>query len=353
MDISKIDKNFNLPQLDRTDVTWLNANDSSFSLNGIYYNEQENAYYRMPYGITEGVNWGVGNTAGGRLRFKTNSSFVALKAIIPAFCIMRHMPTVGTAGFSLYVNGKFHAMCVPDTTTVMKYYESSLAGKNTPFAFQGYFSFGNNQEREIEIYFPLYNGVNELYVGIQDGYTATPNPYPTKKRVVFYGSSITQGGCASRPGNDYIGHLSRWLNVDVLNLGFSGSAKGEQSMAKYLASLHEDVYVIDYDHNTPNAEHLQKTHYPFYETIRKENPTAPIVFITKPDTCDDSRIAVILDTYAKAYASGDKNVYFINGKSLFTDEDRDSCTVDGCHPNDLGFYRMAKAVLPVLKECLK
>ena len=304
----------------------------------------------MPYGVTEGVNWGVSNTAGGRLRFKTNSDFIAIKAMIPHFYIMRHMPIVGTAGFSVYVNGKFFRMCVPEPNLILE------AGDND-FAFQGYFPFSNKEEREIEIYFPLYNGVNELFIGVQEDSSITPNPYPTKKRIVFYGSSITQGGCSSRPGNDYAALLSRKFHVDFINLGFSGSARGEQVMCDYIASLHPAVFVLDYDYNAPTIEHLQATHYNVYETFRKENPTAPVVLISKPDFENGpngaKRRAVVYDSYVKAKKSGDKRVFFVDGATLFQTDGRDGCTVDGCHPNDLGFYRMACVVAPKLKKALK
>ena len=132
---------------------------------------------------------------------------------------------------------------------------------------------------------------------------------------------------------------------------------GEKAMAEHLASLDASAFVLDYDYNAPNAEHLQATHYPLYERIRSTHKDTPILFISKPDFEYDGqsakRRAVIIETYEKAKANGDKNVAFIDGETLFGTFGRDGCTVDTCHPNDLGFYRMAETVYPVLKALLK
>jgi hypothetical protein len=212
--------------------------------------------------------------------------------------------------------------------------------------------------RDIELYFPLYNGVYELYIGVKEGSVLeSALPYPNAKPVVFYGSSITQGGCASHAGNDYISVLSRRLNFDFINLGFSGSAKGEPVMAEYLAGLQAEVMVLDYDFNSPTEETLKQTHYPLYETIRKAQFNTPIIFMTRPNFYYDPmacipRRAVIHQTYLRAKEQGDHQVAFIDGETLLGKDDWFMCTVDNCHPNDLGFYRMAERVEPVLKAFL-
>ena len=265
---------------------------------------------------------------------------------------MPHMPLAGSHGFSLYANGKFQAIYF---IKVKEIYDSPL---NSPYAFQLNKKYNRTDLRDIELYFPLYNGVKSLYVGLKKGSQLLPhNDYTYKKPMVFYGSSITQGGCASRTGNDYISHLGRMLDSDYVNLGFSGNAKGEQTMADYLASLDASVYVIDYDHNAPTYEHLEKTHYPLYQTIRDKNPNTPIVFISAPGPeykeKGFERRDLIKTNYEKAVANGDKNVYFIDGESLFGSEDREVCTVDLCHPNDIGFLRMARTIYPTLKKALE
>ena len=140
-------------------------------------------------------------------------------------------------------------------------------------------------------------------------------------------------------------------------MGFSGSARGELEMADYLSALPMSVLVYDYDHNAPDADWLARTHEAFFRRIRANRPTLPVVMLTRPDFDFDpaspARREVIRRTFENARASGDKNVYFIDGETLFGAAERQFCTVDGCHPNDLGFYRMADAVEPVLREILE
>ena len=102
-------------------------------------------------------------------------------------------------------------------------------------------------------------------------------------------------------------------------------------------------------------EHLKRTHFALYQTVRDKNPELPYIMITRPDRGiyeAVNRRKIIMESYIKALDRGDKNVYFIDGDSLFAGYEFDSCTVDGCHPNDLGFYRMAQGILPILKEIL-
>ncbi|MBQ8322680.1 MAG: hypothetical protein IJX91_01795 [Clostridia bacterium] len=357
MKLTEIDKNFKLAAVNEPDLEWHAADEDAFSLHGIYYDETAERYLRMPLETAKAVSNGVyfltSHTAGGRLRFITDSPYVAIRCVAPAELPMPHMPYVGSHGFSLYADGKFAYMCAPSHVPAAT---PVVDGK---IAFEGIRRFETVFARDIDLYFPLYNGVNKLFIGLKKGCSLQrPKPYKYQKPVLFYGSSITQGGCASRPGNDYISHLSRWLDCDILNLGFSGNAKGEQAMIDHLAAQDPAVYVIDYDHNAPTAEHLQATHLPLYEAIRKAHKNTPVIFISKPD-CDrnptDSalRRQVIYNTYLTAKKRGDKRVWFIDGQSFNGKEDRDACAVDTCHPNDLGFYRMAKKVLPVLKKALK
>ena len=133
-------------------------------------------------------------------------------------------------------------------------------------------------------------------------------------------------------------------------------------MAEAINSLDLSVLVLDYDHNAPDIEHLQKTHEPFFQTIRKAHPELPVIIVSRCDFSYNSLAAaeicrrrreVIFQTFDNARKNGDKKVWFVDGEKLFGTDLHDCCTVDGCHPNDLGFYRMYKTMLPVLKEALK
>ena len=127
-------------------------------------------------------------------------------------------------------------------------------------------------------------------------------------------------------------------------------------MADYINTLPIKALVYDYDHNSPNAEHLRQTHEPFFLRIREKQPKLPILMMGRPDfdcTHDAAeRREIIHATYQNALARGDKNVYYVDSQSFFGDVDREQCTVDRIHPNDLGFYRMAAAVEPMLRQIL-
>ena len=148
-----------------------------------------------------------------------------------------------------------------------------------------------------------------------------------------------------------------YIARDYINLGFSGSARGEEAICQYMASLDVSVFVVDYDHNAPSLEHLKATHYPLFKTFRDAHPGTPVVFVSKPDFRGDAdsvaRRAAIYETYRTAKENGDDNVYFIDGELLFAGEFRDSCTVDGCHPNDLGFFRMGMVIGEAVAKVLE
>lgn len=216
--------------------------------------------------------------------------------------------------------------------------------------------FDSRQLREITVNFPLYGDVKKLYIGLnQEAQVLPAEDYAVTKPVLYYGSSITQGGCASRPGNCYQHILSRRLDCDFVNLGFSGNAKGETVIAEYIADLEMSAFVYDYDHNAPNPEFLQKTHEPFFKIIREKNPNLPVLMLSRPQWVQtedvQNRLAVVKATYENSLAAGDKNVYLLSGRQLM-ELVEDSGNVDGVHPTDSGFLSMANAIEPVLREIL-
>ena len=189
-----------------------------------------------------------------------------------------------------------------------------------------------------------------------------PLAHKVEAPILFYGSSITQGGCASRPGNTYSSMLCRAVDAEQINLGFSGSGRGEEAIAEAIAGLELSAFIMDYDHNALSAEHLRATHGPFFHIIRAAQPELPVIMMSacdiRPSVARDPeselplRRDIIRRTFLRAVGGGDRNVYFIDGESLFGREMHDACTVDGCHPNDLGFFRMYKRILPTLIKAL-
>lgn len=345
-EIAKIDKNFKIESnIDKEDIRFYNALDERFSLYGIFY--ENGRYRRMPEAVAKAVSEGVyslhANTAGGRLRFKTNSPYIAISVKYDKLSLMSHFALCGSSGFDMYVNNQFFRSFIPPS--------------NAHEGYEGILEIGNNEPKEIMINFPLYNDVLDLYIGLAEGSVIeAPTPYSNEKPVVYYGSSITQGGCASRPGNSYEGFISRALDLDYINLGFSGNARAEDEMADYIASLPMSMFVYDYDFNTPSYEHLVATHEKMFLKIREAHPDIPIIILTAPKFDKKGggmykRRELIRQTYENAKARGDKNVYFISGEDLLEICGNEG-TVDSTHPTDFGFYSMATVLIRLMKTII-
>jgi len=209
---------------------------------------------------------------------------------------------------------------------------------------------------DITIFLPRNEIIEDFKIIIPDSaLLEEPTPYKNGT-LLFYGSSITEGGIASRPSNCYNAILSNRLDFDYYNFGFSGSARGEIAIAEYINQIDISLFVMDYDHNAPSIEHLEATHEPFFKKIRENSPNLPIIIMSKPDfeasPSNAQRREIIYKTYINAVNNKDKNVYFIDGEKLFGTTDRALCTIDMTHPNDLGFYRMAEYIEPVIKNIL-
>ncbi len=347
MDITKIDRNFAVESaVLRPGLVWRDANRAPFRTYGIY--RDGDTYRRMPeeaaLRVSEKLHKLHTHTAGGRLRFVTDSPYVALKGSCAALR-MPHFPLTATGGFDLYARfeegdrfqGTFIPMC------------------ETAHDFESVVDIENPQERLITIHFPLYASVGSLSIGLQEGATLKRAPdYGTEKPVVFYGSSITQGAAASRPGMNYENILSRRLDCNHWNLGFSGSARGEREMAEYISGLDMSAFVMDYDHNS-SLEQLRENHEPFFQIIRKAQPRLPILILPRPRFFlkeeDKLRRETVYATYANAKAAGDENVYFISGEELMALAEGEG-SVDYIHPTDLGYFSMAQAIEKVLAPVL-
>ncbi len=346
--IDELDSNFKVEtKLKVSDVKFYDVKQPPFKVYGVFFDSGK--FKRMPSDVAKSVSEGVyalhTHTAGGRVRFKTDSSYIAIHAKMPSVGKMPHFALTGSMGFDLYIHDEQE-----------KYFGSFVPPFNAIDGYESMVSFSSSEMREITINFPLYSGVSELYIGLQDtACVQPPRPYAIEKPIVFYGSSITQGGCASRPGNSYQSVISRRFDCDYINLGFSGSAKGEPEIADYISGLDMSVFVYDYDYNTPTIEHLKATHEKMFQAIRKAHPDLPIIIMAAPkfysEPLFEERSKIIEETYNNAKANGDRHVYFIDGKTLMAVAGNEG-TVDSCHPNDLGFFSMAKAVGDVLEHIL-
>ncbi len=337
--------------LKEPNLVWLDVKNAPFSLHGIFFEEAENCFLRIPQAVAKSTSPAVSNlnysTAGGRIRFRTNSSIIAVAARLHRIPNRPSMAAAGVSGFDLYRTDEegdnFVHTFIPTTPTCDRYEKAVKT--------DGKFA-------EYTINFPLYCGVKSLLIGLEAGCELSQAaPYPNDLPVVFYGSSITQGASASRPGIAYQAYLSRWLNFDYINLGFSGACKAEPAMAEYFEAFPMKAFVYDFDHNVRNTEELKEKHLPFYRRVRAAHPDLPILFISAPDVMLHkgdffARRELIRRNFEQAKQEGDTNLWYIDGATLFGTEDHLECTVDSTHPNDLGFYRMAKTIRPILEEMM-
>ena len=353
--ITEIDRNMAVETVDNTPVQFFNVLEEPFALYGLCNPYDGRQFRRLPDEIAtatnDGVAWLYLHTSGGRLRFKTNSPYIAVKVKVRNVGQMSHMALVGTAGLDVYLRHedgyRFRDICraVSANDGAVRIVEEG--GFTNLIHLPGGMS-------DLLLNFPLYGEIDELWIGIAPGSTVeAPDPYRDLPPTIYYGSSITQGGCANRPGNNYPNVLSRKYNVDFRNLGFSGSARGEQIISDYIASQPMSAFVFAYDHNAPTVEHLAATHEPMYLNIRASHPDIPVIFITRPSlhySPDEvARREVVKGTYERAKARGEK-VYFVDGEPIFDILGGDCCTADGIHPNDLGFACVAAALDPIFAE---
>ena len=360
--LAEVDQNFCLGKnLKKDDICFYNVLNEPFRIDGVIAPKGEGEpFLRMPQEVAEQVNQGVAAmnpcTAGGRVRFKTDSSYIAVHVEIKdrpdLVGRFSHMPLTCSAGMDLfeYRDGKEHyVMTFVPPVTMADEYESII-------------EFPDSRPRELTINMPLYSGVTKMLVGLSNTAEIWPcRNYRHELPVVYYGSSITQGGCASRPGNSYEAMISRRLDCNYINLGFSGWARAEQSICDYIRQIPMSVFVFDYDHNAPTIEHLEKTHMAFYKRFRDAQPDTPIIFATRPHSdaftawlsseAVEARYQIVKKTYDDAIASGDQNVYLIDGRKMVA-HIPDSWGVDLSHPNDLGFHAMATAFGDVLEQLL-
>lgn len=314
----------------------------------------EQPFDRLPLRAREPVGADVWNlsrhSAGMCVRFRSNSARIAARwTLLHEQLAMDHMPATGVSGLDLYTReGDRWRWCGISRGISAVQMRCELLSKAPA-------------EREYAMYLPLYNGVTELQVGIEpDAQAAAASPRTgSDKPIVFYGTSITQGGCASRPGMAYPAILGRWLDVETLNFGFSGNGPMQLAIAPFLAEINPSIFVID---SLPNMDPAMVTERaePFVQTLRDKHPDVPIVLIEhmpeqstlrgetglRFQRCNEQlRLA-----YDRLIQAGDHNLHYICGDDLVGDDLE--ATVDGTHFTDLGYMRFAEAVFPRLKELL-
>lgn len=353
-----IDKNMIVNRtIGDAEVIWYDVRKAPFVLYGIMTPDDEEPYYhRVPHAVAAATSPGVDKlareSAGGRIRFSTNSPYIAIRAKFRVVGRSSHLTLISSSGFDLYIDGEFGSRFVKEFRMPYDMVDS----------YEQLIPLEAEIMRSYTVNFPVHAVVESIEIGLKP--TAkidAPCAYRNYDPIIFYGSSIVHGTAATRPGLTYSAMISREMNMDYKNIGFSGMAKGERAIAEWMATLPMSVFVCDYDHNAPSVEHLEATHYALYETIRKSNPDVPYIMVTRPDYYTRitewehilCRRDVIMRSYLKARESGDTNVYFVDGLSFNVAPHQYDYSVDSVHPNDSGFIRMADAIVTVIRHALE
>lgn len=308
--------------------------------------ETETPFVRLPKRaqelVTEKVWVQAQYSAGLAVRFTSNSTKIHAKW--PAGAQLRNMPAIGVSGLDLYVND-------PKGAEKNQWTWVGVGKPDNGLTIGTIATFPTSEEREFILFLPLYSVCSSLEIGVEPGSTfSQPVTTRTQKPIVFYGTSIVQGGCASRTGMAHTSILRRWLNHEVINLGFSGSGSMEIEMADLLGELDASVFVIDTLPNTTTAQ-MKERYVPFINRLREHKPNVPLVLVghimgdNLPDRNEQMELAI-----AELESAGLKNFVYIPGRELIAGQEE--ATVDGVHPTDLGFLRMAEVHYPVLKELL-
>ena len=350
-----------------TKIEWHDVKD--WGVEGKGWNDTLSFFDRLPKKAKDSVPLPVWNlsrqSAGLSVRFETNATEIWVKyELLSPQLALPHMPATGVSGIDLYGKNASGALqwlaCTKPTAQSGEIkLVSGLSASKMPFA----------------AYLPLYNGIKQLSIGVPNyqktGDQNPSGPNRTDRKiefvgiaprsappVVFYGTSITQGACASRPGMAHTSILGRNLQLPTINLGFSGNGKMELAVAELLAEIDASAYVIDCLPNM-NAQLVSERTVPFVTKLRELRPDTPIIMVedrtygyswAKAGTRakqEATRTALSNSMDELAGLDGPK-IELIRGVDILGPDS----TTDGSHPSDLGFVEYAKEFEPKIRAVL-
>jgi len=347
------------PEIDGS-TAWFDV--VNWEVEGRAYRETAKPFDRFPAKAEASLRkavWDLSRHSAGMVaRFATDSPVVKVRYQLSSPRLaMNHMPATGVSGVDLYARtegGDLRWVNVsrPTKTSV----EATLANGIDSLSS----SNSEPESREFALYFPLYNGVEKLEIGIEKSAKLKPM-LARKKPIVFYGTSIMHGACASRPGMSISSILGRRLNRPVVNLGFSGNGKMELPVADLIGELDPSVIAVDCLPNM-NGKLVSERAVPFVKRLRKYHSEIPIllvedramtnsVFYQRSKDFHQQNRASLEATYQSLLAAGENNIFYLDGQKLLG-SDGEGAT-DGSHPSDLGMVRYADAYEPVLRSMLK
>ncbi len=336
-------------------VAWYDA--TQWPVENKAWNDVDRYFARFPARAKEMVPeavWGLAqNSAGEVIRFRANTDKLLIRyTLYSSMLAMPHMPATGVSGFDLYA-----------FDDVKNQWRWVSVTKPTKREDENVWVEGmEKKEREYMAYLPLYNGVNALSIGVPEGCEFTALSPRTDKPIVYYGTSIAQGGCASRPGNMYTSTIGRALDIPVVNLGFSGSAHMEIEIAELMGELDAELFVLDAGPNM-TGKLTDERMIPFVKKLKEMRPDVPILFVEdrwygncwiKVDHMNHNlgsheAIRRAFDELSKEY----DDLYFLPCENQLREDLDFDATLDGAHLNDLGMYRQAQALEAVIRPILE
>ncbi len=340
--------------------TWHDAR--TLTLEGQAWEETAAPYDRLPAraeGVVRDPVWNLSrHSAGMCVLFRTDATELRVRwTVTNGSLAMAHMPATGVSGVDLYLHRDDDATAPGGWRWVGTGKPHRREGNEAELATEL-----DGATHDWRLYLPLYNGTESLEIGVPEGATIAPLPRAADRAapIVFYGTSITHGASASRPGMTHVAILGRRLDRPVVNLGFSGNGTMDASMGDLLAELDAAAYVIDCLPNM-NGEAVAQRAAPLVRQLREARPDTPILLVedrtyayahARPSAAERNATsrAALREAYETLLAEGVTGLRYLEGDALLGDDG--DATVDGSHPNDLGFMRQADAMEPALREML-
>src|SRR6266478_5092278 len=336
------------------ELRWLPPSSSDLEIDGLpWFGQNGGEFFRLPAALQEKFPPPVWNLAkspsGARVRFRTDTATLAIRLEYPSPPNMNNMHSFGQTGVDLYADGAYRGTAIAD--------KDAQPGKIYEHV---YFGASPRAWREATLYLSLYKPVKVISVGIDgEARLEKARSFAVASPVVYYGTSITQGGCASRPGMSYQAILGRLLNIDFVNLGFSGNGKGEPEVADAVSQIDAGCFVLDFAQNNGTVASLREVYGPFLDRLRKAHPDTPMLAITPIFSTREASGASqnegmrdhIRQVVSQRIGAGDRNLQVVEGTDLLGPSRSDGL-VDGTHPNDLGFQWMAEGLAPRLRRVL-
>lgn len=367
--IEKFDPNMTIKDPNIDNITWFSPlNDKMFKAYGSesFY---EGDYARLSKNerkevlkVSEAIEWLSKHTAGIQLKFKTNSKRILLDVELRAKHDMCHMPATGQCGFDLYVYNEIEDTYVLHNTTTYPIDKNHYRSELSLFDY-----FSNDLiERQYIINFPLYQGIKDLKIGLDSNSNTLPISFKNEGKIILYGTSIAQGGCVSRPGLMYSNILSRWLDMEVYNQGYSGSAMLEPIMAEFIGKItNPKLLIIDAEANAGVDLTMEKNLDLFIQIYKQYHPDVPILLVSRClfnlDLFNEERINLkkyyknFIDNLIVKYKNKGYEMFYLDGDEFFSGHKFHftEFTVDGIHPTDFGNYLIALKHYEMIKKIIK